>query len=131
MKYKVEEIELILAFKGLKDKKDSVKRKVSQSLLDETGMTIESLIDSPKEFLINLQNKYKYGMMSDEEMDIISEERLNILLKAAEIEGETFEERNKNYIEALSISSQGYSVILKIDVDEIMINNYNPEWIKF
>ena len=127
---KIEEIELILAFKDLKNKNDSVKPKVSQALLDENNLTIESLIESPKEYLINLQKKYKYGMLNDNEMDVIREERLDILLQAAEIEGTTFEERNKNYVEALSISTQGYSVILKRDVDEIMINNYNPEWIK-
>ena len=34
------------------------------------------------------------------------------------------------YEEALHISERGYEVILKWDIDEIMINNFNPEWIK-
>ena len=34
------------------------------------------------------------------------------------------------YIEAFKISTKGYSVILRRDVSETMINNYNSEWIK-
>ena len=127
---KVEEIKMILAFKDLKKSNLSVTPKVSQSLLDEIGMDIESLINAPKKNLIDLQRKFKSSMLTNDEMDLIREERLDIILHAAEIEGRSFLERNKNYVEALSISSKGYSVILKRDVDEIIINNYNAECIK-
>ena len=44
---KVEEIKMILAFKDLKKSNLSVTPKVSQSLLDEIGIDIESLINAP------------------------------------------------------------------------------------
>ena len=34
------------------------------------------------------------------------------------------------YEQALQISDKGYEVIYKRDIDELMINNYNPEWFK-
>ena len=74
-------------------------------------------------------------------MDDIKKERLNIILIKADIysgsggksEDEIEEDRkirNENYEKALSLSSKGYTVWIKRDIDEININNYNPEWIK-
>ena len=74
-------------------------------------------------------------------MEKILQERLNNVLIAAEISpgsGSTDENvleneriiRNEIYVKALSISSKGYTVWIKRDIDEIYINNYNPEWIK-
>ena len=80
--------------------------------------------------LLDYQEEFRSYMLIDEDMDQIREKRLDIILQAAGITGETFEERNREHTEALSISSGGYTVILKRDVDELMINNYNPEWIK-
>ena len=61
----------------------------------------------------------------------IKRERLDLVLKEAGIAGQTFEERNRVYEEALSVSfKRGYSVIVKRDLDEIFTNTYNPEWIK-
>ena len=33
------------------------------------------------------------------------------------------------YLNALSVSKMGYSIILERDIDEIFVNPYNPEWI--
>ena len=71
-------------------------------------------------------------------MDAIMKERLLKVLLKSEIFNPLDEPKNvtleKNIIEqyekALSISSKGYTVWLKRDVDEININGYNPEWIK-
>ena len=61
----------------------------------------------------------------------IKRERLQQLLNLAGVQGESFEEQNKNYEDALSISfEKGYSVVIKRDVDEIYTNSYNPDWIK-
>ena len=35
----------------------------------------------------------------------------------------------EEYIEALEYSPKGYTVVLRRDIDEMMVNNYNPEWI--
>ena len=129
----VEEIETILQYRIYKKSnvgKVVLTPKISQDLLIESGMDEDALINSPKEKLIELQNKFKPLMLNERQIECIRKERLDIILTAAEIEGHTFEERNDKYTEALRISSKGYSVFIKRDVDEIMINNYNPEWIK-
>ena len=69
----------------------------------------------------------------------IKQERLNhVLVKAGiylgsgnknEMDSEC-EVRISKYQNALTISTKGYSVWLKRDIDEIYINNYNPKWIK-
>ena len=56
-------------------------------------------------------------------------DRLDKVLIEANIEGDNFDERNQEYTKALQITSHGYSVILKRDIDELNINNYNEEWI--
>ena len=130
---KSEEIETILEYqiyKKSKTAKSALKPKVSQDLLDQLGITLEELKDSTRERLVDYQEEFRSCMLSEEELDQIREERLDIILQKAGIAGDTFEERNWEYTEALSISSGGYTVILKRDVDELMINNYNPEWIK-
>ena len=126
----VEEIETILQYRIYKKSnvgKVVLTPKISQDLLIESGMDEDALINSPKEKLIELQNKFKPLMLNERQIECIRKERLDIILTAAEIEGHTFEERNDKYTEALRISSKGYSVFIKRDVDEIMINNYNPE----
>ena len=35
-----------------------------------------------------------------------------------------------DYISALEYSPKGYTVVLKRDLDEMMVNCYNPEWIE-
>ena len=54
--------------------------------------------------------------------------RDNIIM--AEIDGSTFAKRNDIYEKALGISTKGYTVRIKRDVDEMYTNNYNGEWIK-
>ena len=64
--------------------------------------------------------------------DIVSIERKRLLslLRTAGLEG-TNEQILKDYEMALQLSygRRGYEVVLKRDIDETMINNYNPEWI--
>ena len=35
----------------------------------------------------------------------------------------------QQYEDALSVNKKGYSIHYKRDVDETMVNTYNPEWI--
>ena len=51
------------------------------------------------------------------------EMRVKMLCRKAQV---SYEE----YIEALGTSTNGYSVVLKRDLDEIYINPYNREWMK-
>ena len=63
-------------------------------------------------------------------MDIIKKIRLDFVLTQSGIEGLTFKIRNDIYEKALGLSSKGYTVWIKRDVEEIYTNNYNAEWIK-
>ena len=49
--------------------------------------------------------------------------RVRMLCRKAQV---SYEE----YLEALGTSTNGYSVVLKRDLDEIYINPYNREWMK-
>ena len=51
------------------------------------------------------------------------------LLRKAGIGGETDDDMIAIYEKALAISEHGYRIILKRDIDEIYVNNYNAEWI--
>ena len=55
--------------------------------------------------------------------------RLVSLLKRAGLPGQDESEMIELYENALAVSESGYRVIHKRDVDEIFVNNYNPEWI--
>lgn len=58
----------------------------------------------------------------------IKAEQPQLILFAANLEGISM----KNFLnmKALTLPSRGYDITLQRDIDEIMINNYNPEWIK-
>ena len=38
------------------------------------------------------------------------------------------EEEQKDYNNALGYSTGGYNVIMQRDLDEVMVNSFNPEW---
>ena len=50
--------------------------------------------------------------------------RINAVLDKA---GFISDEDKKCYYEALSYSSSGYAVVMARDIDELMVNSYNPE----
>ena len=80
-----------------------------------------------------LRERQKYHIQQKENipMEEIKRERLQMILDRAEVEGESFEEQNKKYEDALSYSfKKGYSVTIKRDIDEIFTNNYNPLWLQ-
>ena len=80
-----------------------------------------------------LTERQKYHIAEKEKilMEDIKQLRLKKILDWAEVEGENFEEQNKNYEDALSYSfKKGYAVNIKRDVDEIFTNTYNPLWLQ-
>ena len=62
-------------------------------------------------------------------LDKIELNRLEALLDKAGIEPENGRSSLEIYEEALGISTHGYKIIHKRDIDEIYVNNYNAEWI--
>ena len=58
-------------------------------------------------------------------------ERLQALIDKAGLKDILVDEiGNDAYHQALRITDKGYKMVLKRDVDETMVNNYNAEWIK-
>ena len=55
--------------------------------------------------------------------------RLVALLRIADISEGSDDDLLKLYHDALSVSAAGYRIVLKRDVDEIFVNNYNSEWL--
>ena len=74
----------------------------------------------------NIMKKFNKDEESIDEYIRNREKRVKMVLAAA---GYKTEEDFDLYIEALSCSSAGYSIILKRDIDEIFVNSYNAEWI--
>ena len=107
----------------IRERSNLIKKKVLEVLEDETVMTnisnvrlgeIEELLET------NFQ---------EQELESLLRERLVALLRAADICEGSDDDILNVYHEALSLSPVGYRVILKRDVNEIFVNNYNPEWV--
>ena len=76
-----------------------------------------------EEAVKKIMAKYDKQNETADEYKINRRERIKDLCKAAEV-------RYEDYIKALSMSKSGYSVVIKRDLDEIFINNYNIEWLR-
>ena len=70
--------------------------------------------------------EYNKNEESEELFYINREKRIKQLLSVI---GYDTEEDWNLYIEALSNSKRGYSIILQRDIDEVFVNSFNPEWI--
>ena len=91
-------------------------RKVKDVLEDDELM--EELIHdnadkTPKERIIAL---LAAAFRKEKDVDVKDPEMLNNLYR--------------NYYKSLCISNNGYKIVIKRDLDETMVNNYNPEFIK-
>ena len=84
---------------------------ISEEAFTAKKKKLRKIIEDVKKELINLTEEEQDNMNID---DILR--RVNV--------------KKKEYYEALSISQTGACIILKRQLNEIYINNYNPEWIK-
>ena len=134
----IDDVDKALAYKKFrtyKNKDSPVALKLSENgILTILDWSLEKFLSLKVEDMIDYKKTLEEHLNDDEEnlvknMEVILKERLDIVLRAAEIPGETEEERFEVYKEALKISDWGYKAILKRDVDEIMINNYNKDFI--
>ena len=81
-----------------------------------------------KKFVISEFSKDLKCQLCKYDIKSYSRHRLLEVLKRAKIVGED-DEILKVYHDALAVSEAGYRIVLKRDVDELFVNNYNPEWI--
>ena len=68
--------------------------------------------------------KYDKENETKEQLTINREKRLNDLFDLANL---TQWER-ENYCNAISVSDNGYTIVHQRDIDETMVNSFNPEW---
>ena len=92
--------------------------------IDETSQQIE--IVTLQKHLNDLKQLLE---ISEKEIEDIERNRLQALLDEAGVKSDTDKSALKIYEEALGISNSGYKIIHKRDINEIFVNNYNPEWI--
>ena len=76
----------------------------------------------------SLLNKLKIELLN-KDIESILKARLVALLEKSGISGEDDDMKLKAYEQALGVSVHGYRIVHKRDVNEIYVNNYNPEWI--
>ena len=80
-------------------------------------------IDTLKAKVLNYQPR-------EDEMAALMKERVENLLE--KVDREKIDHSSSlmaQYEKALSVNKKGYSIHYKRDVDEVMVNTYNPEWI--
>ena len=68
-------------------------------------------------------NGYVKSEETTEEHKKCVEERIKKLCRSAGVTTET-------YLEALSFSRRGYTIIQRRDIDETYVNSYNKDWIR-
>ena len=92
--------------------------------IDETTQEIE--IATLQKHLVDLKQ-----LLAISENDVKDIERncLQALLDEAGVSSESDKSAIEIYEEALGISGTGYKIVHKRDINEIYVNNYNPEWI--
>lgn len=86
-------------------------------------MEVMKVLDSPdcvKEVLEQLPIEEE---TTKEEADEGRVKRIKMICSMAGVKYE-------DYLEALSTSKVGYSVVMKRDINELYVNNFNPHWIR-
>ena len=102
------------------------KRLIEELRGHESFQEEDSLINRSELDKIFAELKKEYYSIDIRE---IEKKRLEALLNKAGILREATKTAIQLYEEALSVSTSGYKMIHKRDIDEIFVNNYNPEWI--
>ena len=91
-------------------------------ILDEEG---KAKVEDLKTKIDSLNN-------CDEEIRMLIKKRIEHMLELVDIDITKYGDvssKLEEYVDALSINKKGYSIVYKRDVNETMVNTYNPEWI--
>ena len=70
----------------------------------------------------------QYPNKENEKRDEYEENREKRIKEVLTLAGLKTEADFDLYIEALETSNSGYSIIMQRDIDELIVNSYNPEW---
>ena len=93
-----------------KEKHEKILKKVAQLMEDDD--VINEIMEQIPKSKSDMEEKYRKDR----------KQRIQELLKRANVSEE-------DYIAALENSPKGYTIVLKRDLDEMMVNSYNPEWL--
>ena len=98
----------------------SKKTIIAQPLLKE-GMSEREFLEKKRKIKKILQDvKEVLNELSEDDQELFG---IEDVLNQAKV-------KESEYYEALGVSQTGISIILKREVNEVYINNYNPEWLK-
>ena len=112
--------ETIIA-KPLKDIGSERKKKVEK--FNKTIEEVKAIIRD-EETVFNIMKKYdKQTEVPGEDYEINRKKRIQEVLKLAKVS-------MKDYLEALGYSKQGCTIVLERDLDEILVNPFNTEWLR-
>ena len=131
----MKELDMIQKLQFYLDENKSASKKTKIKIKDNNvqkillGETESNEIEVERHIIDECLKSLSYNLET-RNFDNILKSRLLALLKKAEVKGQSDEEIIKNYEEALGLSEFGYKIIHKRDVNEIMVNNYNSEWIR-
>ena len=87
-------------------------------------------LTSDETYLNNIQEKRLISLLLKSNIANILDIEENILITGHEREIQFQRDLVEQYKEMLKISTGGYKIVHKRDIDEIYVNNYNKEWIK-
>ena len=71
-----------------------------------------------------------YPLTNDNSLELYRENRKKRIIKMLNLAGLKTESDINLYEEALSWNTQGYTIVLERDINEMYINSYNPEWVR-
>ena len=118
-------------------KSKCVLTKVKNVLIDDDAMKeldnalpVDMSCTNDETYLDNIQEKRLIALLLKSNIGNILDIEENILLPKHEREAQFQKDLVEQYKEMLKISTGGYKIIHKRDIDEIYVNNYNKEWIK-
>ena len=100
-------------------------KKVTQEECNEIIRKVLDVVDDTEEQIKRIFDMFGHCKTTEstEEHRENKEKRIRKVCKIADVDYE-------KYIDAISVSFQGYKVVLERDIDEIYVNNYNEEMIR-
>ena len=95
--------------------------------MDKHQTRLQKVLEKVKTVLNNMDVRFEEDKLFSEHL--IDRITIDDILVHAEIADDLVSSR-KLYYEALGVSKKGKIIILKRKVQEMWVNNYNPEWIR-
>ena len=96
----------------------------------ETSFPVNMNYVNDENYLNDVQEQRLYSLLLKANIAEVLEVEENSLISENQRKVQFKRDLIKQYKEMLKISTGGYKIVHKRDIDEIFVNNYNKEWIK-